>query len=197
MCGIVGYVGHRDVKDFLLEGLHRLEYRGYDSSGIAVLGKDGIAVRKRVGKVKELAALLDSSPISGKTGIGHTRWATHGEPSDLNSHPHMGGNGEVIIVHNGVIENYQTLKNQLMELGYAFRSATDTEVVVYAMMNALSTTGVADITVTDSVENEVYRRFRLPTPISFERISAEFNDGVLHVHAPKSKPVTRAALATA
>lgn len=131
MCGIVGYVGRRDVKDFLLEGLRRLEYRGYDSAGIAVIGQDGVQVRKRVGKVKELNSLLETSPIYGTTGIGHTRWATHGEPSDVNSHPHMGGNGEVIVVHNGVIENYQVLKNQLMELGYAFRSATDTEVVAH------------------------------------------------------------------
>ncbi|MFO1007392.1 MAG: glutamine--fructose-6-phosphate transaminase (isomerizing) [Planctomycetaceae bacterium] len=131
MCGIVGYVGRRDVKDFLLEGLRRLEYRGYDSAGIAVIGQDGVQIRKRVGKVKELNSLLETSPIYGTTGIGHTRWATHGEPSDVNSHPHMGGNGEVIVVHNGVIENYQVLKNQLMELGYAFRSATDTEVVAH------------------------------------------------------------------
>ncbi len=131
MCGIVGYVGHRDVTEFLLEGLHRLEYRGYDSAGIAVIGKDGVAVRKRMGKVVELSNLLDASPVYGQTGIGHTRWATHGEPSDLNSHPHTGGNGEVIVVHNGVIENYQTLKNQLMELGYTFRSATDTEVIAH------------------------------------------------------------------
>ncbi len=131
MCGIVGYVGHRDVKDFLIEGLRRLEYRGYDSAGIAVLGSDGVAVRKRVGKVNELASLVDSSPVYGKIGMGHTRWATHGEPSDINSHPHLGGNGEVIVVHNGVIENYQILKNQLMELGYTFRSATDTEVIAH------------------------------------------------------------------
>ena len=131
MCGIVGYVGRRDVKDFLLEGLRRLEYRGYDSAGIAVIGQDGVQIRKRVGKVKELSSLLETSPIHGTTGIGHTRWATHGEPSDVNSHPHTGGNGDVIVVHNGVIENYQVLKNQLMELGYAFRSATDTEVVAH------------------------------------------------------------------
>ena len=131
MCGIVGYVGHRDVKDFLIEGLRRLEYRGYDSAGIAVMGSDGVAVRKRVGKVNELASLVDSSPVYGKIGMGHTRWATHGEPSDINSHPHIGGNGEVIVVHNGVIENYQLLKNQLMELGYTFRSATDTEVIAH------------------------------------------------------------------
>lgn len=110
MCGIVGYVGCRAVPDLLVEGLHRLEYRGYDSAGIAVLREGKISIRKKAGRVLELAALIQSQPIHGHIGIGHTRWATHGATTDQNSHPHLGGNGEVVIVHNGVIENYDTLR---------------------------------------------------------------------------------------
>jgi glucosamine--fructose-6-phosphate aminotransferase (isomerizing) len=131
MCGIVGYIGHRAASDLLLEGLHRLEYRGYDSAGIAVADRDGISLRKKAGRVKQLEDLLSSQPAFGSIGIGHTRWATHGGVSDLNSHPHVGGNGEVYVVHNGVIENYAALKSNLQSLGYVFRSTTDTEVVAH------------------------------------------------------------------
>src|SRR5437868_5022901 len=128
MCGIVGYVGHgqRNAVDVLMEGLHRLEYRGYDSAGVAIHASERIAIRKRVGRVRELANLLEEQPVSGTLGIGHTRWATHGGISDENSHPHVGGNGEVVVVHNGVIENYASLRDRLQELGYTFRSSTDT-----------------------------------------------------------------------
>ena len=128
MCGIVGYVGYRSVSELLLEGLHRLEYRGYDSSGIAVLGPESIMIRKKAGRVAELAELLRQRPVAGQVGIGHTRWATHGGTTDENSHPHLGGNGQVAIVHNGVIENYDLLRRQLQQLGYVFHSQTDTEV---------------------------------------------------------------------
>lgn len=137
MCGIVGYVGSRSVSEFLLEGLHRLEYRGYDSAGIAVMCDDDIAIRKKAGRVMELARLVEEQPVSGTIGIGHTRWATHGETTDENSHPHLGGNGEVAIVHNGVIENYDSLRNQLTALGYVFRSQTDTEVVAHLIAHHL------------------------------------------------------------
>lgn len=138
MCGIVGYVGYRDVSNFLLEGLHRLEYRGYDSAGIAVAGESEIAIRKRVGRVQELGFLLEEQPVSGKLGIGHTRWATHGAPSDTNSHPHVGGNGEIVLVHNGVIENYATLRTQLMGLGYIFHTDTDTEAIAHLLAHQLN-----------------------------------------------------------
>jgi glucosamine--fructose-6-phosphate aminotransferase (isomerizing) len=131
MCGIVGYIGPRQAADVLLEGLHRLEYRGYDSAGVAVYEEAGIAVRKKIGRVGELAKLLDEQPVVGHVGIGHTRWATHGGITDANSHPHIGGNGHVAVVHNGVIENYTTLKARLQELGYVFRSQTDTEVIAH------------------------------------------------------------------
>ncbi|MDA1013686.1 MAG: glutamine--fructose-6-phosphate transaminase (isomerizing) [Planctomycetota bacterium] len=133
MCGIVGYVGFRDATDLLIEGLRRLEYRGYDSAGIAIHQGDRIECRKRAGRVQELEKLLESDPISGSVGIGHTRWATHGETTDVNSHPHVGGNGEVVIVHNGVIENYSTLRTKLQALGFVFRSQTDTEVVAHLL----------------------------------------------------------------
>lgn len=131
MCGIVGYVGFRSAPKFLLEGLHRLEYRGYDSAGIAVHTQHGLQVRKKAGRVSELEGLVDADPPTGVVGIGHTRWATHGETTDQNSHPHVGGNEEIALVHNGVIENYLSLRNQLQELGYVFRSETDTEVVAH------------------------------------------------------------------
>ncbi|MFN0199606.1 MAG: glutamine--fructose-6-phosphate transaminase (isomerizing) [Planctomycetaceae bacterium] len=138
MCGIVGYVGHRQVSTYLMEGLHRLEYRGYDSAGIAVYYNGDIHIRKKSGRVSELAKLVEKSPLTGTLGIGHTRWATHGATTDTNSHPHTGGNGEVVLVHNGVIENYQTLKNQLQELGYVFHTTTDTEVVAHLVAYSLS-----------------------------------------------------------
>lgn len=137
MCGIVGYVGHRDVCNFLLEGLHRLEYRGYDSAGIAVAAQDEIVIRKKSGRVKELVSLLEEQPVTGTSGIGHTRWATHGAPCDKNSHPHVGGSGEVVLVHNGVIENYALLRGQLQALGYVFRTETDTEVVAHLLAHHL------------------------------------------------------------
>ncbi len=137
MCGIVGYIGRQPATDILLEGLRRLEYRGYDSSGIAVQDTDGISIRKKAGRVQELALLVEQQPCPGNLGIGHTRWATHGPATDVNSHPHVGGNGEVILVHNGVIENYATLREQLQTQGYVFRSATDTEVVAHLIAHHL------------------------------------------------------------
>lgn len=133
MCGIVGYVGFRSAPEFLLEGLRRLEYRGYDSAGIAVQKQGEIGIRKRKGRVEELSRLISTNPIEGTSGIGHTRWATHGETTDLNSHPHVGGNGEVVIVHNGVIENYARLKERLQTLGYVFRTTTDSEVIAHTI----------------------------------------------------------------
>ena len=127
MCGIVGYVGHRDSTEVLLSTLEKLEYRGYDSAGIAVFDHDNIVVRKAQGRLADLRARMETDGVpSGFAGIGHTRWATHGEPSDINSHPHDGGS--VTIVHNGIIENYKEIKNFLMDKGRHFISQTDTEV---------------------------------------------------------------------
>ncbi|MBR7039529.1 MAG: hypothetical protein IKI21_09835, partial [Oscillospiraceae bacterium] len=128
MCGIVGYVGQRSCTDVLMDGLSRLEYRGYDSAGIAVFENGIIKVAKSKGRLKDLADKMDrEGRLEGHAGIGHTRWATHGEPSDRNSHPH--GGGSVTIVHNGIIENYKRLKDFLLSKGRKFESDTDTEVV--------------------------------------------------------------------
>ena len=131
MCGIVGYVGKRNAVPIILEGLKRLEYRGYDSAGIAVLDGDAIQVRRDSGKIAHLAELIAAEPISGSPGIGHTRWATHGEPNERNAHPHIGFNEQVVIVHNGIVENYQELKEELIEEGIHFKSETDTETIVH------------------------------------------------------------------
>jgi glutamine---fructose-6-phosphate transaminase (isomerizing) len=131
MCGIVGYVGPRQAPSVILQGLKRLEYRGYDSAGLAVLAENGgIAIRRDVGKLKNLEAMLSDSPLQGHIGIGHTRWATHGEPSQRNAHPHVGMNERVVIVHNGIVENYQKLRVELEAEGIRFASDTDTEVIV-------------------------------------------------------------------
>jgi len=132
MCGIIGYVGAKSAAPILIEGLRRLEYRGYDSSGVAVLGKDGLLLRKKKGKIDEgLAPFLQQEPVDGQLGIGHTRWATHGPPSDENSHPHLDQSGKIAVVHNGVIENYDRLKERLLKAGHTFRSDTDTEVLAH------------------------------------------------------------------
>ncbi|MDX1304262.1 glutamine--fructose-6-phosphate transaminase (isomerizing) [Photobacterium sp.] len=131
MCGIVGAVAQRDVAEILVEGLRRLEYRGYDSAGVAIVDSENNLKRvRRLGKVQELASAVDSSPLSGGTGIAHTRWATHGEPSEVNAHPHMSGDN-IALVHNGIIENHEELRGLLTERGYTFVSQTDTEVIAH------------------------------------------------------------------
>ncbi len=140
MCGIVGYIGRREATEFLVEGLRRLEYRGYDSAGIATLnGTACFQVAKAVGRIQNLADKLSSTPLEGNLGIGHTRWATHGPPTEANAHPHLGGNDLVAVVHNGVIENYQGIKERLLGLGYEFRSATDSEVIAHLIAHHLGT----------------------------------------------------------
>jgi len=131
MCGIVGYVGHRPCLSILVEGLKRLEYRGYDSSGVAIQVNGDLKVVKSVGKIRNLEQRLQETPIDGMSGIAHTRWATHGEPSDLNAHPHTDSHGRVALVHNGIIENYQVLKAALERAGHRFRTQTDTEVLAH------------------------------------------------------------------
>lgn len=130
MCGIVGYVGHRDAQQVIIKGLKRLEYRGYDSAGIALLNK-GLNVYKKKGKVSELEEYLKGKDLTSKIGIGHTRWATHGEPNDINAHPHYSASGKLAIIHNGIIENYSSLKQELINKGHRFTSETDTEVLIH------------------------------------------------------------------
>jgi glucosamine--fructose-6-phosphate aminotransferase (isomerizing) len=136
VCGIVGYVGSREATEVLIEGLKRLEYRGYDSAGVAVMNGTGVQVRKAVGRLSELEKALSGNGIHGGVGIGHTRWATHGVPNEVNSHPHVSFDGKLSIIHNGIIENYRELKNELLEQGVAFKSDTDTEVVAHLLAKA-------------------------------------------------------------
>lgn len=132
MCGIVAYIGKKEAYPIVVNGLKRLEYRGYDSAGVALLNEAGeLNIYKRKGKVSNLEELTADKDISGTIGIGHTRWATHGEPNDVNSHPHYSENGDIALIHNGIIENYDSLKHELLKAGYTFRSETDTEVLVH------------------------------------------------------------------
>ncbi len=138
MCGIVGYLGAREAAPLIVEGLRRLEYRGYDSSGMAVLKDGRIQVRREVGKLGGLAQMLAQEPVSGSVGIGHTRWATHGAPSRRNAHPHFGATGEVVVVHNGIVENYLEIKAEFQAEGVQFNSDTDTEVIVHLVEKHLA-----------------------------------------------------------
>lgn len=134
MCGIVGYIGFNQASDFLLDGMAKLEYRGYDSAGIAVIGPENvIKIQKKVGRLSNLETIVKADPNEGTVGIGHTRWATHGRPSDMNAHPHASEDGKFAVVHNGIIENYMPLKEELIAKGYHFKSETDTEVVAHLL----------------------------------------------------------------
>src|SRR5260221_205991 len=133
MCGIVGYVGHRQAVSVLLPALRRLEYRGYDSAGVATLNGAGIEIRKAVGKISQLEGALVDTPPRGRLGIAHTRWATHGRPSDVNAHPHLDCAGRLAVVHNGIIENFRELRQDLAADGHRFRSETDSEVVAHVI----------------------------------------------------------------
>ena len=133
MCGIVGYVGKKQASNIIYDGLKRLEYRGYDSAGIAVVCGKSIELRRSVGKLDQLAGVLAKNPLSGTTGIGHTRWATHGRPSEENAHPHSDCSGKIVVVHNGIIENYLQLKKELVDAKHKFKSETDTEVIAHTI----------------------------------------------------------------
>src|SRR4249919_2773827 len=129
MCGIVGYIGYRQAYPVIIKGLKRLEYRGYDSAGVALLNH-GLKLYKKKGKVADLEDTVIGADLNGNAGIGHTRWATHGEPSDRNAHPHSSASGQLAMIHNGIIENYVQLKKELLNKGYHFTSDTDTEVLL-------------------------------------------------------------------
>jgi glucosamine--fructose-6-phosphate aminotransferase (isomerizing) len=131
MCGIVAYIGNREAYPIVVKGLHRLEYRGYDSAGVALLNQNNLRVYKCKGKVSDLESFINSNDVSGTIGMGHTRWATHGVPNDVNAHPHVSDSGELVIIHNGIIENYATIKKELELRGHKFKSDTDTEVLAY------------------------------------------------------------------
>src|SRR5213079_1807073 len=138
MCGIVGYVGDKQVVGVILDGLKKLEYRGYDSAGIAVVDEQGaLTIRRAEGKLRNLEEAIRLKPLDGTYGIGHTRWATHGRPTDENAHPHRDCTGRVVVVHNGIIENYLALKQELQREGHEFRTQTDTEVVAHLVEREL------------------------------------------------------------
>src|SRR5881394_1460404 len=139
MCGIVGYVGPRPALEVLLDGLKRLEYRGYDSSGVVLLNEKRLHVERAPGKLSALAARLKIRPLAGSTGLGHTRWATHGGVNELNAHPHRSCDGRIAVVHNGIVENYQELRRELK--GHKFTSATDTEVLAHLIEHAYEKLG--------------------------------------------------------
>src|SRR5215471_2099613 len=134
MCGIVGYIGQQKAVPVILDGLKRLEYRGYDSAGIAICDPEHqLVVRRAKGKLVNLEAMIEDSPIHGHYGVGHTRWATHGRPSEDNAHPHRDCRGNFVVVHNGIVENYLPLKQQLEKEGHSFKTETDTEVVAHLL----------------------------------------------------------------
>jgi len=141
MCGIVGYVGQGDASRVVVDGLRRLEYRGYDSAGLATVSDGRLAIRRRPGKIGELSDLIEREPAMGSIGLGHTRWATHGAPTELNAHPHVDCGGTLAVVHNGIIENYLSLKQSLVEAGHVFRSDTDTEVIAHLLESQLALSG--------------------------------------------------------
>ncbi|MEN6408778.1 MAG: class II glutamine amidotransferase, partial [Anaerolineaceae bacterium] len=138
MCGIVGYIGEQDATPIILTGLKRLEYRGYDSAGLAVLEDGHIEIRRDAGKLSHLNDLVANQPLHGKMGIGHTRWATHGEPNARNAHPHIGSTGEVVVVHNGIVENFLELREELLAEGVTFNSETDSEIIVHLIEKYLT-----------------------------------------------------------
>jgi len=156
MCGIVGYVGHKRVVPVIIEGLRKLEYRGYDSAGIAVAGNgDGLQVRRAEGKLRNLEEAIRSKPLDGTYGIGHTRWATHGRPTEENAHPHRDCTGKIVVVHNGIVENYLPLKKRLIDQGHKFTTETDTEVIAHLIEEAFTTANGTRPKLEDAVRKTV------------------------------------------
>src|SRR5450631_3646162 len=142
MCGIIGYIGPKDVVPILVDGLRRLEYRGYDSAGVAVVGNGAVDIRRSAGKLSNLEAVIAADPITGDYGIGHTRWATHGRPTEENAHPHRDCTGKIVVVHNGIIENYLDLKQELQREGHKFVTETDTEIVAHLVEREMKDDGL-------------------------------------------------------
>jgi glucosamine--fructose-6-phosphate aminotransferase (isomerizing) len=176
MCGIVGYVGYRDASSILIKGLKRLEYRGYDSAGLALVN-GSLQFRKGKGKVSNLERLVKKEGISGPMGIGHTRWATHGEPNDVNSHPHLSESGAIAVVHNGIIENYSTLKKQLISKGKTFQSQTDTEIIAQLIEEIYnSSSGI-------SFENAIQ--------LTLKQVVGTYGLAIIHEESPEKVYIAR------
>tara|TARA_B100001540_G_scaffold266596_1_gene247721 strand:- start:311 stop:2152 length:1842 start_codon:yes stop_codon:yes gene_type:complete len=181
MCGIIGYIGHKDAIPLILNGLKRLEYRGYDSAGIAVCNERDIQIHKTAGKVLDLEKELNNIKIQGNIGIGHTRWATHGEPNNINAHPHLSSSNKIALIHNGIIENYDVLKKELSSRGYNFKSETDTEVLVYLIEEILINYKVDLLEATRLALNEIVGAYAIAV------ISSDYPD--LLVAATKGSPL--------
>ncbi len=194
MCGIVGYVGPQSVVPVIMEGLARLEYRGYDSAGIAVAGTPaGLELRRAPGKLRNLAAVLDRNPVHGTYGIGHTRWATHGRPTEENAHPHRDGTGTLVVVHNGIVENYLSLKQALLAKGHIFLSETDTEIIAHVIQDELEADLAQPTPAPTLVANESAATVSVPpSSIPLEeavrravrRLTGAFAIGVLSANEP-------------
>jgi glucosamine--fructose-6-phosphate aminotransferase (isomerizing) len=209
MCGIVGYIGSKSVVPVIMEGLARLEYRGYDSAGIAVAGgaTNELQLRRAPGKLRNLAEVLVTNPVHGTYGIGHTRWATHGRPTEENAHPHRDGTGTLVVVHNGIVENYLSLKNSLIAKGHKFVSETDTEIIAHVIQDEfelatltgarISSTDAADTNESIAVINE--KRGTGAPSLSLEeavrravkRLTGAFAIGVLSAHEPNKLVAAR------
>src|SRR6202012_4536015 len=173
MCGIVGYVGKKSVVPVIVDGLRRLEYRGYDSAGIAVAGNgDGLQIRRAEGKLRNLEEVIRLKPMEGTYGIGHTRWATHGRPTEENAHPHRDCTGKIVVVHNGIVENYLSLKKKLIEEGHKFSTETDTEVIAHLIEKTLAQSNGHKITLEEAVRKTV------------KQLSGVFALGVLSENEP-------------
>ena len=142
MCGIIGYIGSKPVVPVLIEGLRRMEYRGYDSAGVAVVSPEGISLRRSAGKLANLEQAIRVEPVDGLYGVGHTRWATHGRPTEENAHPHRDCTGRIVVVHNGIIENYLELKKELQSQGHEFKTETDTEIVAHLVEREMKADGL-------------------------------------------------------
>jgi len=207
MCGIVGYIGPQSVVPVIIEGLRRLEYRGYDSAGIAVAGgPEGLALRRAPGKLRNLETVIAESPLEGSFGIGHTRWATHGRPTEENAHPHRDGSGTLVVVHNGIVENYLALKNALIAKGHKFVSETDTEIIAHliedelnlaagAKRNGLQTE--AEANTAEAVLTLPQKTTKPAIPLeeavrrAVKRITGAFAIGVLSAHEPNKLVAAR------
>ena len=176
MCGIVGYVGKKSVVPVIIDGLRRLEYRGYDSAGIAVCGNgEGLQIRRAEGKLRNLEEVIRLKPLNGTYGIGHTRWATHGRPTEENAHPHRDCTGTIVVVHNGIIENYVLLKRKLIEEGHKFTTETDTEVIAHLVEKYYLKTGNGN---RPSLEEAVRK--------TVKELTGVFALGVIAVDAPNT-----------
>jgi glucosamine--fructose-6-phosphate aminotransferase (isomerizing) len=199
MCGIVGYIGPKSVVPVVIEGLRRLEYRGYDSAGIAVGGNpenpNALELRRAPGKLRNLEAVIAASPIHGTYGIGHTRWATHGRPTEENAHPHRDGSGTLVVVHNGIVENYLALKSALIAKGHKFQSETDTEIIAHIIQDELELAGAPSSTTAPSSSRVGFDG--LPIPLdeavrrAVKRLTGAFAIGVLSAHAPDTLVAAR------